>query len=69
MTVSMLAKAFFEKVLGNDTGLGQAVHTLLYLTVNVAIVGGFATEIVVLDYASGMLAMRRRMYLFIGVFM
>jgi hypothetical protein len=45
----MLFEAFLEQLLGNDTGLWEAVHPLLYLAVDVAIGGGFVAEIVVLD--------------------
>ena len=49
LPISMLVEAFFEKLLGDDTSLWQAVHPLLYLAVYVAIGGGFVVEIIMLD--------------------
>ena len=49
LTISMLSKAFFEKLLGDDSSLWQAIHPVLYLAVYVAIGGGFVAEIVVLN--------------------
>ena len=49
LAISMLSKAFFKKLLGNDTSLWQAVHPLLYLVVYVAVGGGFVAEIIMLN--------------------
>jgi hypothetical protein len=66
----MFLQAFLEKLLGNDTGLWQAVHPLLYFTVDIAIGGGLVPEVVVLYDLFRMFAMRSCMYsyLAIGVF-
>ncbi len=50
MAISVRFEAFLEQLLGDDTGLWEAVHPLLYLAVDVAIGGGFFAEILVLDY-------------------
>jgi hypothetical protein len=70
LTVAMFLQAFLEKLLGNDTGLWQAIHPLLYFAVDIAIRGGFVPEVVVLVTSPGMSIMRSRMYsyLAIGVF-
>ncbi len=45
----MFLQAFLEKLLGNDTGLWQAIHPLLYFAVDIAIGGGFVPEVLVLN--------------------
>ena len=45
----MFLQAFLKKLLGNDTGLWQAIHPLLYLAVDIAVGGGFVPEVVVLN--------------------
>ena len=45
----MFLQAFLKKLLADDTGLWQAIHPLLYFTVDIAIGGGFVPEVVVLD--------------------
>jgi hypothetical protein len=45
----MFVQAFLEKLLGDDTGLWQAIHPLLYFAVDIAIGGGFVPEVVVLN--------------------
>jgi hypothetical protein len=45
----MFLQAFLEKLLGNDTGLWQAIHLLLYFTLDIAVRGGFVPEVVVLN--------------------
>ena len=67
MMVAMFVQAFLKKLLVDDTGLWQAVHPLLYFTVDIAIGGGFVPDSMTL---SGMSAMRSCMYLYLamGVF-
>jgi hypothetical protein len=49
LAVAMLGESFFEQQLGDDTSLWEAVHPLLYFTVDVAVGGGFVSEGVVRD--------------------
>jgi hypothetical protein len=46
---SHVSASVLEKLLGDDTGLWQAIHPFLYFTVDIAIGGGFVPEVVVLD--------------------
>jgi hypothetical protein len=45
----MFLQAFLEKLLGNDTGLWQAVYPILYLTVDIAVGTGLVPEVIVLE--------------------
>ncbi len=49
LAIAMLLQAFLKKLLGNDPSLWQTILSLLYLTVDIAIMGDFVPELVVLN--------------------
>jgi hypothetical protein len=53
LAVDMLGKLFFEQQLGDDTSLPEAIHPLLYFTVDVAVGGGFVSEVVMCNDVVG----------------
>ena len=49
----MFLQVLLEKLLGNDIGLWQAAHPLLYFTVDIAVGGGLVPEVLVLNDVIG----------------
>ena len=53
LAIAMLCQALFQQLLGNDTGLWQAVHSLSYFAVDGSVRSGKFAELVMIDNVFG----------------